>query len=177
MAVPFANAVMAMLPQTPYIPNDPVPHETINDLPVHQATRRQIFHPVSESRHFTRRDAAKVFNESLLPAEDRIPHPELYEMEKWKAQGVVVGERIQRRREANEQEAKRKEEIRRILAEKEQLTTKKATTPRWEFRFQDISGEAVGADGRDRRGIGARYGIPAQDRKKGQVKIPTRVDA
>ena len=165
-----------MLPQTPFIPNDPIPHESINDLPVHRATTRQIFHPVSESRHFTRRDAGKVFDRTLLPAEDRIPHTELYEMSRWRVEGVTSGERIRRRREANETEAKAKEELEKLRKEKEKLLVKKAQTPRWEFRFREMQAEGAGEDGRARGGIGARYGMPHEDRKKGQIKIPTRVE-
>lgn len=47
---------------------------------------------------------------------------------------------------------------------------------RCEFRFRDISVEFAGKDGRDPRGIGMRYGLPPQDRKKGQIKIPTKVE-
>lgn len=166
-----------MLPQTPYIPHDVTEHETINDLPVHSATTRQVFHPVSESRHFTRRDAGKVFDRTLLPAEDRIPHRELYEMDKWAFQGVVPAERSRMRREIDEKEAQAKVEVERLRKEKERFTVKKAVTPRWEFRFEDINAEIVGKDGRDRKGIGARYGMPHEDRKKGQIKIPRRVEA
>jgi len=97
-----------MLPTTPYIPNDPIAHESINDLPVHRATTLQLFHPVSESRHFTRRDAGKVFDRNLLPAEDRVPHTELVQLEMWKNQGVQFDERILRMREQNEKEEKDK---------------------------------------------------------------------
>lgn len=177
MAKPYAKAVMSMLPQTPFIPNDPVPHEPINDLPIHEATKRQMFHPVSESREFTRRHAARIFDSQLLPAEDRIPHPELYELEKWKLEGVVTGERIERRRRLNEEEAKKREERENRKQKKAQHSLKVAETPRWEFRFQDINADNVGSDGRDPRGVGMRYGLPAQDRKKGQIKIPRRVEA
>jgi hypothetical protein len=37
--------------------------------------------------------------------------------------------------------------------------------------------DAVGRDGRDHKGVGWRYGVPHQDRKKGVVKIPTKVEA
>lgn len=47
---------------------------------------------------------------------------------------------------------------------------------KWEFRFKDISVQDVGKDGRSRKGVGFRYGLPAQDRKRGQIKIPTRVE-
>ena len=165
-----------MLPQTPYIPHDPITHESINDLPVHRATEIQIFHPVSESRHFTRRDAGKVFDSKLLPAEDRIPHAELVPIQQWINDGVVSGERQKRQREANQAEADKKKEIERIKRAREAQEVTKAETERSVFRFQDIQVESVGKDGRDRKGVGARYGIPHQDRKKGQIKIPTRVD-
>ena len=47
---------------------------------------------------------------------------------------------------------------------------------RWDFRFENISVESVGSDGRSFRGVGARYGVPHQDRKRGQIKIPRRVE-
>lgn len=50
-----------MIPTTHLRPT-PVPHETINDLPIHPLTGPQIFYPVSESRRFTRRDAGRVFS-------------------------------------------------------------------------------------------------------------------
>ena len=165
-----------MLPRTPYIPADPVTHESINDLPVHRATELQVFHPVSESRHFTRRDAGKVFDRNLLPAEDRIPHPELVQLEKWRYEGVEREKRLAMQREANAIEQEKKKEAERARRVREAREVKRAETARSVFRFQDIKVESVGQDGRDRRGVGARYGIPPQDRKKGQIKIPTRVD-
>lgn len=60
-----------MVPTTPLqrtpTPDTPQPtHENINDLPAHRLTDPQIFYPVSESRHFTRTDAGRVF--SAAPA-------------------------------------------------------------------------------------------------------------
>ena len=165
-----------MLPQTSYIPHDPITHESINDLPVHRATELQVFHPVSESRQFTRRDAGKVFDRKLLPAEDRIPHPELVQLEKWRFEGLEREKRTAKQREANEAEQAKRKETERIQRAREAREVTKAETGRSVFRFQDIKVESVGKDGRDRRGIGARYGIPHQDRKKGQIKIPTRVE-
>ena len=46
---------------------------------------------------------------------------------------------------------------------------------RWEWRVRDVSVEAVGKDGRGVEGVGRRYGVPHEDRKKGQVKLPTRI--
>lgn len=165
-----------MLPQTPYIANDPVVHESINDLPVHRATQIQIFHPVSESKHFTRRDAGKVFDRTLLPAEDRVPHKELVQLEKWKRENMVPSERVSKMRAMNEEEVRKRKEADRKRLEREAKEVRKAETERYQFRFQDIKVESVGWDGRDRKGVGARYGVPHQDRKKGQIKIPTRVD-
>ena len=176
LATPYAKAIQSMLPQTPYTPHDPQNHESINDLPVHRATELQVFHPVSESRHFTRRDAGKVFDRKLLPAEDRIPHTELVQLEKWRFEGIERGERLAMQREANmrEQEKRKEAESRRKAREETEVT--RAETGRSIFRFQEIKVESVGRDGRDKRGVGARYGDPHKDRKKGQIKIPTRVD-
>ncbi|KAL6718761.1 hypothetical protein ACLMJK_002995 [Lecanora helva] len=176
LAMPYAKAVQKMLPQTPYIPHDPVIHESINDLPVHRATTLQVFHPVSESRQFTRRDAGKVFDRNLLPAEDRIPHPELVQMKKWRSEGLPREERLAKQREANDAEQARRNEMDRIQKAREAREVTKAVTKRSVFKFQDIKVERVGRDGRDPKGVGARYGFPHEDRKKGQIKIPTRVE-
>jgi hypothetical protein len=184
LAVPYANAVLDMLPKTPYIdpklPENqgkrPVIHEAINDLVVHPATRQQLFVPVSESRKFTRVDAGKAFDNNLLPADDRIPHPELVIAEREIAAGLSFAERkaLAEERLAKEQERKKKQELK-----KQEELKKLKTIPgrRWDFVFQDISVEEAGRDGRSPKGVGWRYGFPHEDRKKGQVKIPTRVEA
>ena len=175
LAMPYAKAVLAMLPQTPYVPIKPVTHESINDLPVHTATTLQMFHPTSESRQFTRTDAGRVFDRSLRPAEERIPHPELVEIQQWYNAGLQREAVADLQRKKIEEEERIRSEKERVRAKKEQLLVKKTETPRWEFRFRNISVESVGKDGRDRKGVGARYGMPFEDRKKGQIKIPTRV--
>lgn len=164
-----------MLPTTPYVEKDPVTHESINDLPVHRATETQIFHPVSESRHFTRRDAGKVFDSQLKPAEDRVPHTELVQLEKWRHEGIQHDERIllQKRKNAEEIESKKVLETRK--KEKEAREFRKVETERSEFRFQDIRVESAGPRGKSQKGVGVRYGMPHEDRKKGQIKIPRRV--
>ena len=168
-----------MLPQTKFVQGEtPYPHESINDLPVHRDTMTQIFHPTSESRHFTRVDAGKVFNPTLLPADDRIPHPELVVAEKERMEITTEGVRISRQRDRlRMQEAEAAERAKRKQEKQVRDITK--VTPegsRWEFRFEDISVESVGRGGRDRKGVGARYGIPHQDRKRGQIKIPRFVE-
>ncbi|PSN72180.1 hypothetical protein BS50DRAFT_569721 [Corynespora cassiicola Philippines] len=184
LAVPYSKAVLDMVPTTPYIdpskPQNkgrrPIPHEPINDLPVHPATRQQLFVPVAESRQFTREDAGKAFDNNLLPADDRIPHPELVVAERELAAGLTFHQRRDRAlaRFAKEQEKKRREEE----AKQEELRSQKVVPQRrWDFVFKDINVETAGRDGRDARGVGWRYGMPHEDRKKGQVKIPTKVEA
>lgn len=173
-----------MVPTTPYIdpsvPENkgkrPVPHEPINDLIVHPATRQQLFVPVAESRQFTRVDAGKAFDNNLLPADDRIPHPELVLAERELNAGLSFQERkkLAEQRLQAEQEKKRAEE-----AQKQAKLAALKTVPkrRWDFVIEDVSVEKAGKDGRGPSGVGWRYGFPHEDRKKGQVKIPTRVDA
>ncbi|RDL41571.1 uncharacterized protein BP5553_01550 [Venustampulla echinocandica] len=174
LAKKYSHAVMSMLPQTPYDPGN-VEHESINDLPVHASTGQQIFHPTSESRQFTRADAAKVFNERLLPADDRIPHPELVLQHRDLLEGLTDAEREEKaraREEATEWKRKREADIK----AKKEAAVKKVDTGRWEFRFTDVNVDDAGKDGRGPNGVGWRYGAPHYDRARGQVKIPQSVE-
>lgn len=89
-------------------------------------------------------------------------------------------ERAVKQLERENREAERKRLKEKIRAEEEERTVKRVVpggeTGRWEFRFRDVSVEDAGRDGRGRRGVGARYGMPHEDRKKGIVKIPRRVE-
>ncbi|KAF2732623.1 hypothetical protein EJ04DRAFT_496681 [Polyplosphaeria fusca] len=184
LALPYSKAVLDMIPTTPYIdpsrPENkgkrPIIHEPINDLPVHPATRQQLFVPVAESYQYTRTDAGKAFDNNLLPADVRIPHPELVQAERELAQGLSFEER---RRLATEryaaEKAKKDREEKKKKAEEAAL--KRIPQRRWDFVFQDINTERVGKNERSEKGVGWRYGFPHEDRKKGQVKIPTEVDA
>ncbi|KAK2806764.1 hypothetical protein FQN49_008793 [Arthroderma sp. PD_2] len=223
MAIPYARAIHDMIPTTPLAPKgekQPV-HESINDLPVHKLTEPQIFYPVSESRQFTRVDAARVFSAApelpaaerdvpsntpeaivkvtqsphkvervgkgdkeqqvLLPADVRIPHPHLIAFEHDNI--TQPGESRQRNqafldrlKSEDEADAARKQE--RKAREAAKLTRIEPEKGRFEFRFRDVvvSRETVGLDGRGRRGVGRRYGMPHSDRKRGVVKIPTKVE-
>ncbi|KAH8712006.1 eukaryotic mitochondrial regulator protein-domain-containing protein [Phaeosphaeriaceae sp. PMI808] len=184
LAIPYSKAVLEMIPVTPYIDptlpankgKRPITHEPINDLIVHPATRQQLFVPVAESRRFTREDAGKAFANNLLPADARIPHPELVHAERELAQGLSFDERrrLAEQRLEKEQAAKKKMEEKK----QEELRAQKIVPQRrWDFVFSDVSVEAAGRDGRGHEGVGWRYGVPHQDRKKGQVKIPTKVEA
>jgi hypothetical protein len=184
LAIPYSKAVLDMLPTTPFVDTTqasnkgkrPITHEPINDLIVHPATRQQLFVPVSESRHFTRVDAGKAFDNNLLPADARIPHPELVQAERELAQGLGFEER---RRLAEERVATEQAEKKRVEDKKAAALRAMKVVPkrRWDFVFENVSVEAAGRDGRSHKGVGWRYGVPHDDRKKGVVKIPQRVEA
>lgn len=151
-------------------------HESINDLPVHPATRQQLFFPTSESRQFTREDAAKAFSPTLLSADKRIPHTQLLQLEKWSVEGISKDERISRFIALEREQRAEKQEEERKQKAWEERTQKVVPGRRWDFKFQDASVESVGHDGRSKRGVGHRYGLPHTDRKSGEVKIPTSVE-
>lgn len=185
LALPYSRAVLDMLPTTPYIdpslPQNkgkrPIVHEPINDLIVHPATRQQLFVPVAESRQFTRVDAGKAFANDLLPADDRIPHPELVLAERELASGLSMEERRRLAGERFAAEQAKKKAAEEAAKQAELRNLKKVPKRRWDFVIHDVSVEKAGKDGRGPNGVGWRYGLPFEDRKKGQVKIPTSVEA
>lgn len=178
LAKPYSKAVLGMLPTTPYQPElrSPPPHESINDLPVHPLTRRQLFVSTSESRDFTRADAAKAFSPHLLPADDRIAHPELVQITRWELEGHSREKRRELMIELDEQAAAKKEEKERKQKAWEARTQVTIPGRRWDFKFQDFSAEKIGKDGRQRGAVGLRYGMPHEDRKRGQYKLPQKVE-
>lgn len=173
-----------MLPTTPHIdpskPRNkgkrPIPHEPINDLLVHPATRQQLFVPVAESRHFTRVDAGKAFDNDLLPADARIPHPELVQAERELESGLSFEER-RKLAEARLEEASAKKRAEERAKEEELRRLRVVPQRRWDFVFKDVRVEQAGRDGRGVEAAGWRYGVPHQDRKRGIPKIPTKVEA
>lgn len=92
--------------------------------------------------------------------------------------GVPREERVNALRERLRLESLQKEEREKVRKEREERAVTKVIpeSGRWEFRFRDVSVEDVGRTGRDKRGVGARYGIPHEDRKRAQIKIPRRVE-
>lgn len=169
MATPYAKVLQNLLPQT----KEGNQHEPTNELHVHKLSMQQLFVPVSESREFTRKDAAKAFHRDLLTPDARSPHPELIQMEKSIRKGVDRAEAVKQHRvstkEREDAEATLREELR--VHEENQMA--RIQTPRFEFRFRDVNVEVAGKDGRGRKAIGMRYGVPFNDRRKGAVKIPT----
>lgn len=164
-----------MLPRTTYKPDENVVHEPINDVHVHGHTMQQIFLPTSESRHFTREDAAKAFHRKMLSTDERSHHPELISM----LRGVHNGERrgdstkkfVEAARESEQALVRKAEEDK----QREEARTTRVQSDRFEFRVQSFNSERVGTTGRDRHATGWRYGAPLDDRKRGKVKIPTAV--
>jgi len=150
--------------------------ESINDIHVHSYTMQQLFVPASESREFTRADAAKAFGDRILPPDAKMRIPELVEMEK-NIQGGMT------RQEARDEFVRAASESEKAYAGKQQARMQAAEdrkvrvdTGRFEFRFEKINAEDVGPTGRSRRGVGWRYGVPFMDRKRGLIKIPTSVE-
>jgi len=106
LATPYAKAVMSMLPKTSYREGEQnTPHEPVNEVHVHKLTMQQLFVPVSESRRFTREDAAKAFHETMLSADKRSPQPELIKMEREILEGKRSREEgMERFKEATQRE-------------------------------------------------------------------------
>jgi len=177
LAHSYQTAVSKMLPKTLLADPNKRPnfHETINDLPVHRATGQQIWHPTSESRHFTRVDAAKVFDDKLLPADARVPHPELTVRYK-ELMEELTPEEQQERAAAREALAEKKRTLKAARQAKREAAVKKVDTGRWEFHITDINVDAAGKTGRGHKGVGWRYGQPHDDRTRGKIKIPTSVE-
>ncbi|CAK7270118.1 hypothetical protein SEPCBS119000_003923 [Sporothrix epigloea] len=177
LATPYHDAVheMAKTFETMQTVNGQV-FEDVNEIHTHAYTKQQLFVPASESRQFTREDAARAFHPRMLSPDKRVPIPELIQVEK----DVLNGElsyvdsfgKLHAKADA-EQEALA--EADRQAAAAEEASTTRVGTDRFEFRIRDINADNVGADGRSPHAVGWRYGVPFDDRKPGQVKIPTRV--
>ena len=116
----------------------------------------------------------------LQPADARIPHPYLVAHERdriakpFESRGNwnKLTERLQK----EEDVASKRKEVNARRRE-ESTDTVVPEDSRFEFRIQDVvvSKETTGADGRGAKAPGRRYGVPSYERKKGEVKIPTRV--
>ncbi|KAG2416069.1 hypothetical protein HFD88_007261 [Aspergillus terreus] len=117
----------------------------------------------------------------LQPADVRIPHPHLVAHERHRLAHPFEGRETQKlyeRRLRSEEEAERARKQAAKDRAEQQMQKVQPADSRFEFRFKDVevSRETVGADGRGAKAPGQRYGVPSYERKKGQVKIPTRVE-
>ncbi|KAK4161425.1 eukaryotic mitochondrial regulator protein-domain-containing protein [Cladorrhinum sp. PSN259] len=176
LAIPYAKAVERMLP-TVNLMHGEEPFEPINDIHIHSYTMQQLFVPVSESREFTRADAAKAFGDHILPPDSKMRIPELIRLEQQIAKGVsprIAEQDFIESTAKHEAEFARRLEIKAIQEEQNKIRVR---SPRgFEFRFEKINVDSVGRDGRARSGVGWRYGVPHNDRRRGAVKIPTSVE-
>lgn len=118
----------------------------------------------------------------LQPADVRIPHPQLVQLEidrkLFPNERRAVAQRHTQRLERQEAAEKK----RRDRAQAHRENSIKHVEPeggRFDYRIQDAvyTRETTGADGRAAWAPGRRYGVPTNDRKRGMVKIPTRVEA
>ncbi|KAL7271135.1 3'-phosphoadenosine 5'-phosphosulfate sulfotransferase [Rhizina undulata] len=161
LAIHLTKALHSMLPTTPFAENQR--HESIQDLRLHPLSDRQAFVSVPESRNFTREDAGKELG---LPAADNaIPHPDLVTLERERLSRMDRGEMIAAQRERERLEEAKKQEAREREKEREK-GTKVLEVGRWRWKLAEAKTGQVGF----------RYGVPYDDRKKGTVKIPTRVE-
>lgn len=90
---------------------------------------------------------------------------------------VVADLHAQRLKRQEEAEKKRRER-----AQERREKSVKHVEPvggRFDYRIQDavFTKETVGVDGRAPWAPGRRYGVPTNDRTRGTIKIPTRVEA
>ncbi|KAF3909072.1 hypothetical protein ABW21_db0202898 [Orbilia brochopaga] len=154
------HRVHALMPVSQW---KPLPqHESITDMRIHPATNNQLFLAVPESMPFSRKDAGDALG--ILPADQRMPHSELIEVERMRVEGKSMDEMIEVERQREEAEfkaAQAKQE--RVAARKRAETV--VETVRFQFRLKPaVTGS-----------VGFRYGVPHDDRSRGVVKIPKRV--
>ncbi|KAF3919795.1 hypothetical protein ABW20_dc0109160 [Dactylellina cionopaga] len=152
--------VHAMMPVTAYKPFPQ--HESITDLRIHPATNNQLFLSVPESMAFNRKDAGDALG--ILPADVRMPHSELVEVERMKLRSIPIDDmiKVEMQREQDEMaEIKLKKE----RMEKKGKAGVVVESERFRFRLKPA---VTGL-------VGYRYGAPHEDRKRGVVKIPKRV--
>jgi len=117
----------------------------------------------------------------LQPADVRIPHPHLVAFERDRlahpGEPKEVMQRYEQRLKA-EEDAEQERKRRAKEEEEKRVMKVQPESSRFEFRFKDVevSKETTGPDGRGWKAPGRRYGVPSYDRKRGAVKIPTKVE-
>ncbi|CAG7936065.1 unnamed protein product [Penicillium salamii] len=124
----------------------------------------------------------KNAREILQPADVRIPHPHMVALERDRIahpneRRAVAERQTQRleRQDAAEQQRRDRAQARR----EKKLQTFTPEKSRFEYRIRETTytEQTTGSDGRAPWAAGRRYGVPHRDRTRGEVKIPTRVEA
>lgn len=117
----------------------------------------------------------------LKPADARIPHPHLIAHEMDKRNPELDGNRdeIRQRYETRlreDAESRANARARKFAADEARKT--RVETNRWQYVVTDVkvSRQGTGLNGRGTGSPGVRYGVPHEDRKKGQIKIPKKVE-
>lgn len=154
----------------------------------HKEAERAVAHPDEAISKITQ-DPARIERvgkgddeqQVLQPADVRIPHPHLVSHERQvKSNPNEFRENMKLYRERLQQEEAIEQERKRLAKERaeQRLVRVQPEGSRFEFRIKDVvvSRETTGTDGRGAQAPGRRYGVPTYDRKKGQIKIPTRVE-
>ncbi|KAK3337537.1 eukaryotic mitochondrial regulator protein-domain-containing protein [Cercophora scortea] len=176
LARPYAKAVQSMVPHSHLSGEEQDPFEPINDIHVHSHTMQQLFLPTSEARHFTRQDAAKAFGEHILAPDEKMRIPELIAFEKDLVAGVGNEDAEANFFKATAASERAIADKHLARAQRDENNKTRVDSGRFEFRFERISVDSAGQDGRARRGVGWRYGVPFNDRRRAVVKIPTKVE-
>lgn len=166
---------MSMLPRAK-LEQGEQPFEPINDIHVHSYTRQQLFVPTSESREFTRTDAARAFGDHILPPDAKMRIPELVELERNVARGMEPAKAYKAFMESAARSEAAVAAAQRARRQRDEDRTTRVDVGRFEYRFEKINAEDVGRNGRSRKAIGWRYGVPFSDRRRGEIKIPTKVE-
>jgi hypothetical protein len=118
----------------------------------------------------------------LQPADVRIPHPHMVSLERDRLSNpnerLAVAELHAKRLERQDAADKKLRERAEARRAKKQTTVSPAES-RFDYRIRNAiyTPETTGKDGRAPWAIGRRYGVPHRDRTRGEVKIPTRVEA
>ncbi len=117
----------------------------------------------------------------LKPADSRIPHPHLIAFEKDKVdRDLTPLEWRARHRERLQEDEEKRKAAKTRHREEEEATKTRIDVGRWQLVVTEVQStrQGVGIDGRGsgKGAVGQRYGVPSQERKKGRVKIPTRVE-
>lgn len=117
----------------------------------------------------------------LKAADSRIPHPHLIAFEKDKFDREFRNEpetRAKRYYERLQQDQERRARSKAAKEAAEEAKKTRINTDRWQFVVTEVQAtrEGTGLKGRGTNSPGYRYGVPSQDRKRGQIKIPTRVE-
>ena len=114
----------------------------------------------------------------LKAADSRIPHPHMIAHEKDKRQIRAEESSVEKKYiERIENEVNARTAERNKKKKLDERHSQRVETERWEFIVKEVQAtrSGTGLDGRGTQSPGYRYGVPSQDRKRAQVKIPTKV--